>query len=54
MADQRGMRRVWLAFIQQGLQPPCGSVEEEGFDSVGHIILLPQHSALTSIQPNKI
>ena len=44
MADQRGMRRVGLALIQQGLQPPCGPIEEEGFDSVGHVILLPQRT----------
>ena len=37
MADQRGMRRVGLAFIQQGFKPPCRPIEEEGFDSVGHI-----------------
>ena len=42
MADQRGMRCVRLAFIQQGLQPSCGAVEEKGFDSGSHIILLPQ------------
>jgi len=36
MADQRGVRRIRLAFIQQGLQPPCGPVEEEGFDSISH------------------
>src|SRR5882757_3175389 len=38
MADQRRVRRVWLALIQQGLKPSHGSIEEEGFDSVGHII----------------
>src|SRR5690348_9158162 len=37
MADQRGMRCVRLAFIQQSFQPACGPVQEEGFDSVGHI-----------------
>ena len=37
MADQRGVRRIRPAFIQQGLQPPGGPIEEEGFDSVGHI-----------------
>ncbi len=42
MADQRGVCRVWLALIQQRFQPSRGSSEEEGFDSVGHIILLPQ------------
>ena len=44
MANQRGMRRVWLAFIQQGFQPSRGSSEEEGFDSCSHIILLPQRN----------
>jgi len=38
MADQRRVCRVWLALIQQGLKPSRGSIEEEGFDSVGHII----------------
>ena len=38
MADQRRVRRVWLALIQQGLKPTRGSIEEEGFDSVGHIL----------------
>ena len=42
MADQRGVRRIRLAFIQQGFQPPGGPIEEEGFDSVGHIPFLPQ------------
>ena len=37
MADQRGMRRVRLTFIQQGLQPACRPIKEEGFDSVGHV-----------------
>ena len=36
MADQRSMRRVRLAFIQQGLKPACRPIEEEGFDSVSH------------------
>src|SRR5579864_2258455 len=44
MADQRGVRRVWLALIQQGFQPTGGSIEKERFDSVGHIILLPQRT----------
>jgi len=48
MADQRRMRRVRLAFIQQGFQPSCGSIKKEGFDSVGHIILLPQQSAVST------
>ena len=43
MADQCGVRRVWLAFIQQRLQPSGGSIQEEGFDSVGHILFY--HSA---------
>ena len=38
MANQRGVRRVWLALIQQGLKPSRGSIKEEGFDSVGHIL----------------
>ena len=52
MANQRGVRRVWLALIQQGLKPPCGSIKEEGFDSVGHILFYhsTQPSAL-SFQP---
>lgn len=37
MADQRSVRRVCPALIQQGFQPSCRSIEEEGFDSVGHI-----------------
>ena len=37
MADQSGMLRVGSAFIQQGFQPPCGSIEKEGFDAVGHV-----------------
>ena len=55
MADQRRMRRVWLAFIQQGLQPTGGSIEEEGFDSVGHILFYQstQPSAL-SLQPRSL
>src|SRR5947209_709955 len=36
MADQRGMRCVRLAFIQQSFQLARGPVQEEGFDSVGH------------------
>ncbi len=44
MADQRGMRCVWLAFIQQGLKPPRRPVEEERFDAGTHIILLPQRT----------
>jgi hypothetical protein len=44
MADQRGVRRIRLAFIQQRLQPPGGPIDEEGFDSVGHVILLPQRT----------
>jgi len=51
MADQRGVRRIRLAFIQQRLQPPGGPIEEEGFDSVGHVPFLPQHSAF-STQPS--
>src|SRR5579859_7283686 len=38
MADQRRVRRVWLALIQQGLKPSHGSIEEEGFDSICHIL----------------
>ena len=38
MAYQRRVGRVWLALIQQGLKPTGGSIEEEGFDSVGHIL----------------
>ena len=52
MAYQRGVRCVRLALIQQGLKPPGGSIEEEGFDSVGHILFYhsPQQSALI-VQP---
>ena len=52
MANQRGVRCVRLALIQQGLKPPGGSIEEEGFDSVGHILFYhsPQQSALI-VQP---
>ena len=55
MANQRGVRRVWLALIQQGLKPPCGSIKEEGFDSVGHILFYhsTQPSAL-SLQPKNL
>ena len=54
MADQRGVRRIRLAFIQQGLQPPGGSIKEKGFDSVGHILFYhsTQPSAL-SRQPKQ-
>jgi carboxypeptidase family protein len=38
MANQRRVSRVWLALIQQGFQPSHGSIEEKGFDSVGHIL----------------
>src|SRR6476661_3578718 len=38
MADQRRVRRIRPAFIQQGLQPPGWPLKEEGFDSVGHIL----------------
>ena len=48
MADQRGMRCVWLAFIQQGLEPPRRPVEEERFDAGSHIILLPQRTQRTT------
>jgi hypothetical protein len=44
MADQCGVRRVWLALIQQRFQPARGPIEEEGFDSCSHIILLPQRT----------
>ena len=36
MADQRRVRRIRLAFIQQGLQPPGWPLEEERFDPIGH------------------
>ena len=48
MANQRGVRRVRVALIQQGLKPPGGSIEEEGFDSVGHISFLSQPSAVST------
>jgi hypothetical protein len=51
MADQRGMRRLGLAFIQQGLQPSRRPVEEERFDSVGHVILLPQRTQRNTAVP---
>ena len=44
MADQRGMRCVGLTFIQQSFEPACRPIEEERFDSVGHVILLPQRT----------
>jgi hypothetical protein len=50
MADQRRVHCVWLALIQQGFKPPGGSIEEKGFDSVGHISFLSQPSAV-STQP---
>lgn len=40
MANQRRVRRVWLALIQQGFKPSRGSIEEEGFYSVGHSTLV--------------
>lgn len=46
MAHQSGVRRVRLALIQQGLKPSRGSIEEEGFDSVSHILFY--HSAQPS------
>jgi len=55
MAYQRGVRRGGLALIQQGLKPTGGSIEEEGFDSVGHILFYhsTQPSAL-SLQPKNL
>lgn len=53
MADKRGVRRIGLAFIQQGFQPSRGTVEKEGFDSVGHVSFLPQHSAFSVQQSAK-
>ena len=55
MANQRGVRRVRVALIQQGLKPPCRSIKEEGFDSVGHILFYhsTQPSAL-SLQPKNL
>jgi hypothetical protein len=49
------MRRVGLALIQQSFQPSCGSIEEEGFDSVGHILFYhsTRHSAFSN-QPKQI
>jgi len=44
MADQRRVRPIRLAFIQQGFQPPRWSIDEEGFDSIGHVTFLSQHS----------
>ena len=54
MADQRGVRRIWLALIQQGLKPTGGSIKEEGFYSVGHIILLPQRTQRNTEEENSI
>ena len=48
MADQRGVRCVRLAFVQEGFKPSCGPVEEEGFDSVGH------NSFYHSTQPSSL
>ena len=47
MANQRRVRRVRLALIQQGLQAPRRSIEEERFDSVGHIIFYQSASRKT-------
>ncbi len=44
MAHQRGMRCVGLTFIQQSFEPACRPIEEEGFDSGSHVILLPQRT----------
>jgi hypothetical protein len=38
------MRCVGLTFIQQSFEPACRPIEEERFDSVGHVILLPQRT----------
>jgi hypothetical protein len=46
MADQRRVRRIRLALIEQGLQPPGWPLKEERFDSIGHI------SFYHSIQPS--
>jgi hypothetical protein len=45
MADQRGVRSIWLALIQQSFQPSRGPVEEKGFDTVSHVILLPENAS---------
>jgi hypothetical protein len=42
------VRRIRLAFIQQGLQPPGWPLEEEGFDSIGHVPFLSQQSAFSA------
>src|SRR5947209_834605 len=42
MADQRGVRRIRRALVQQGFQPARRAFEEEGFDSGGHRTFLPQ------------
>jgi len=47
MAYQRGVRRGGLALIQQGLKPTGGSIKEEGFYSVGHIIFYQSASRKT-------
>jgi len=54
MAYQRGVRRVWLALIQQRLQQPRGSIEEEGFDSVGHISFLSQRTQRNTEEENSM
>ena len=36
MADQRGMRGIGLAFIQQRFEPSGWTIEKERFDSVRH------------------
>jgi hypothetical protein len=54
MADQRSVRRIRLTLIQQGLQPPSGPIEEEGFDPISHISFYhsSQHSAFSN-QPKQ-
>src|ERR1041385_1604951 len=51
MTDQRRVRRIRLAFIQQGLQPPGRPLKEERFDPIGHVPFLSQQSAF-SAQPS--
>jgi hypothetical protein len=47
MADQRGVRRLRLAFVQQSLQPAGWTIQEERFDSVRHSTFLPQRAQRT-------
>lgn len=38
MADEGGVFGIWLALVEQGFKSAGGTLEKEGFDSVGHVI----------------